>query len=68
LQLQQIAVTGNAADKSLLADVTETNPDASYIELLRFFKARCRMGNRNARCIWCMLALCLRAAAASPAH
>ena len=38
LQLEQIAVDGNAAEKSLLGDVTEKNPDASYIDLLRLFK------------------------------
>ncbi len=40
LQLAQIAATGNAAEKALLADVTAKNPDASYIELLRLFKVR----------------------------
>ena len=40
MQLEQIAVDGNAAEKALLADVTEKNPDASYIELLRLFKVR----------------------------
>ena len=40
LQLEQIAATGNAAEKALLADVTEKNPDASYVELLRLFKVR----------------------------
>jgi hypothetical protein len=38
LQLEKIAAAGNAAEKSLLADVTEKNPDASYIDLLRLFK------------------------------
>ncbi len=38
LQLQQITVTGT--EKALLADVTEKNPDASYVELLRLFKVR----------------------------
>jgi hypothetical protein len=38
--LQQIAVNCNAAEKALLADVTEAHPDASYIELLRLFKVR----------------------------
>jgi hypothetical protein len=37
-QLQQIATAGT--EKALLADVTEKNPDASYIELLRLFKVR----------------------------
>ena len=40
LQLAQIAVNCNAAEKALLADVTEAHPDASYIELLRLFKVR----------------------------
>ena len=40
LQLEHIAVNGNAAEKALLADVTEAHPDASYIELLRLFKVR----------------------------
>ncbi len=40
LQLAQIAVSCNAAEKALLADLTEKNPDASYIELLRLFKVR----------------------------
>jgi hypothetical protein len=38
LQLEKIAAAGSAAEKSLLANVTEKNPDASYIELLRLFK------------------------------
>ena len=38
LQLELIAATGT--EKALAADVTEKNPDASYIELLRLFKAR----------------------------
>jgi hypothetical protein len=45
LQLAQIAATGT--EKTLLADVTEEDPDASYIELLRLFKARRR------RCLVC---------------
>ena len=40
LQLEQIAAAGNAAEKSLLADVLEKTPDASYVELLRLFKVR----------------------------
>ena len=40
LQLEEIEVDCNAAEKSLLADVTEKNPDASYVELLRLFKVR----------------------------
>ena len=38
LQLAQIAVNCNAAEKALLADLTEAHPDASYIDLLRLFK------------------------------
>ena len=48
LQLAQIAAAGT--EKALLARVTAKNPDASFIELLRLFKARCRMGARSARC------------------
>ncbi len=40
LQLEKIAAAGSAAEKSLLANVTEKNPDASYVELLRLFKVR----------------------------
>ena len=42
MQLEQIAATGNAAEKALLADVTAQNPDASYVELLRLFTVCCR--------------------------
>ena len=42
MQLAQIVVDCNAAEKALLADVTEAHPDASYVELLRLFKARRR--------------------------
>jgi hypothetical protein len=55
LQLAHIATAGNAAEKTLLADVTAKNPDASFIELLRLFKARYRMGTRSTHRIWCML-------------
>ena len=48
LQLEQAAAAGT--EKALLARVTAQNPDASFIELLRLFKARCRMGARSARC------------------
>ncbi len=44
MQLEQIAAAGNAAEKALLADVTGKNPDASFVEYLRLFKARCLMG------------------------
>jgi hypothetical protein len=40
LQLAQIGATGIAAEKALLAAVTEKNPDASYVELLRLFEVR----------------------------
>ncbi len=40
LQLEEIVVDCNAAEKALLADVMEAHPDASYIELLRLFKVR----------------------------
>ena len=40
MQLEQIAATGNAAEKALLAAVTEENPYTSYVELLRLFKVR----------------------------
>ena len=40
LQLERIAATGYAAEKAMLADVTEKTPDDSYIELLRLFKVR----------------------------
>ncbi len=42
LQLARIAATSNAAEKALLAGVTEKTPDASYTELLRLFKVRRR--------------------------
>ena len=38
LQLAQIAATGT--EKALLAELTEANPDAPYVELLRLFKVR----------------------------
>ncbi len=40
LQLEEIAVDCNAAEKALLAEVMEAHPDASYVELLRLFKVR----------------------------
>jgi hypothetical protein len=45
--LEQIST----AEKTLLADVTAKNPDASYIELLHL----CKVCRRSACCIWCML-------------
>jgi hypothetical protein len=52
LQLEQIAATGT--EMSLLADVTEKNPKASYIELLRLFKVRRSVADghsQRARCL-----------------
>ena len=46
LQLEQIAVNGNAAEKALLADVMEKSPDALYVELLRLFKVRRSVADR----------------------
>ncbi len=42
MQLEQIAgwYSGSAAEKARLADVTEKNLDASYVELLQLFKVR----------------------------
>ncbi len=40
LQLAKLAVDGTGSEKALLADLTEKNPDASYVELLRLFKVR----------------------------
>ncbi len=42
LQLEQIAATGTAAEKALLAELKSKNPDATYIELLRLFKVHRR--------------------------
>jgi hypothetical protein len=46
LQLEQIAVNGTAAEKALLADVTEKTSDASYVELLRLFMVRRSVADR----------------------
>ncbi len=48
LQLGRIAAA--AAEKSLLADVTAKNPDASYIELLRLFKVRRSVADGHLDC------------------
>ena len=55
LQLSQITVTGT--EKALLADVTEKNPDASYVELLRLFKVRRSVPDGHSKRAW--LHLCL---------
>ena len=40
LQLAQVAVNCNAAEKALLAEVKAKNPDATPPELLRLFHVR----------------------------
>ena len=65
LQLAQIAVNCNAAEKALLADVTEAHPDASYIDLLRLFKVRRSAADAHSQraCRIVPAARCLRASA-----
>jgi hypothetical protein len=65
LQLAQLAAT--AAEKALLADVTEKNPDASYIELLRLFKVRRSAADGHSERACCIVpaARCPRASARS---
>ena len=65
LQLAQIAVNCNVAEKALLADVTAKNPDASYIELLRLFKVRCSVadGHSQRACCTVPAARCPRTSA-----
>ena len=67
MQLEQIAVDGNAAEKALLADVTEKNPDASYVELLRLFKVRRSVaaGHSQRACCIVTASRCLRKSARS---
>ena len=63
LQLSQIALNCNAAEKALLADVTEAHPDATYVELLRLFKVRRSVAD------WALVARIVhRACCALPAH
>ena len=52
-QVDKIAAAGTAAEKALLAGLTARNLGASYVELLRRFKARCRGLN----CRWALDAL-----------
>jgi hypothetical protein len=71
VQLAQIAATGNAAEKALLADVTEAHPDAPYIELLRLFKVRSRRWALVARmlhraCFALPASICLQVTTAAP--
>jgi hypothetical protein len=56
LQLGQIAVNCSAAEKALLADVTEAHPDASHIELLRLFKVRRSVADAHSQRAWCIVA------------
>ena len=67
LQLAQIAVNCNAAEKALLADLTEAHPDASYIDLLRLFKARRSVADGHSWCACCIVSAsrCLRKSARS---
>jgi hypothetical protein len=65
LQLQQITATGT--EKALLADVTEKNPDASYIELLRLFKVHRSVADAHTQRVCCVVpaARCPRASVCS---
>ncbi len=55
LQLAQIAVNCNAAEKALLADVTEAHPDASHVELLRLFKVRRSVADAHSQRACCIV-------------
>jgi hypothetical protein len=63
LQLAQLAATGNAAEKALLADVTEKTLDASYVELLRLFEARRSVADGHSQRACCIVSAsrCLQA-------
>ena len=67
LQLEKVAVNCNAAKKALLEGVTEAQPDASYIDLLRLFKARRSVADGHSLCAWCIVSAsrCLRKSARS---
>ena len=67
LQLAQVAVNCNAAEKALLADLTEAHPDASYIDLLRLFKARRSVADGHSWRACCIVSAsrCLRKSARS---
>ena len=67
LQLEKVAVNCNAAEKALLADLTEAHPDASYIELLRLFKARRSVADGHSWRACCIVSAsrCLRKSARS---
>ena len=66
-QLAQVAVNCNAAEKALLADVTQKNRDASYIELLRLFKVRRSVADGHSWRACCIVSAsrCLRKSARS---
>ncbi len=65
LQLQHITATGT--EKALLADVTEKNPDSSYVELLRLFKVRRSVADGHSQRAFCICACCaLPASICSP--
>ena len=55
LQLEKVAVNCNAAEKALLADLTEAHPDASYIDMLRLFKARRSVADGHSWRAWCIV-------------
>ena len=63
LQLEKVAVNCNAAEKALLANLTEAHPDASYIDLLRLFKVRRSVADGHS---WRAWRIC--ACFALPAH
>ena len=67
LQLAQIAVNCNAAEKALLADLTEAHPGASYIDMLRLFKVRRSVTDGHSQRACCIVSAsrCLRASARS---
>ena len=67
LQLEQVAVNCNSAEKELLAHLTEAHPDASYIDLLRLFKARRSVADEHSWRACCIVSAsrCLRASARS---
>ena len=67
LQLEKVAVNCNAAEKALLADLTEAHPDASYIDLLRLFKVRRSVADGHSWRACCIVSAsrCLRKSARS---
>ena len=67
LQLENVAVNCNAAEKALLAGMTEAHPDASYVELLRLFKVRRSVADGHSQRACCIVSAsrCLRKSARS---